>query len=205
MGKKRHIRTDGTDGHEKDGVTEERAAADNNAAEAPVCDNCGTPEGAQQVAQKERTPDLSAELEALKAEHAELNDRFLRVLAEYENYKKRTAKETASAYAFATAETVRQLLPVFDNLRMAAAAEGGSAEDMKKGVEMILRQAEDVFAALGVEEIPALGKTFDPELHNAVQHVEDESCAEQQVVEEYQKGYRLGDKIIRHSMVKVAN
>jgi len=201
-----------SDGHEKNNVKNECAQADRKAAdEVPVCDSGGAPDGAKadintnNADDAAKTPDLAAELEALKAEHDELKDRFLRVLAEYENYKKRTAKESASTFAYATAETVRQLLPVFDNLRMAAAVESGSAEDMKKGVEMILRQATEVFTALGVEEIPALGQTFDPELHNAVQHIEDESCGEQQIVEEYQKGYRLGDKIIRHSVVKVAN
>lgn len=201
--------------NEKDSVKDECATKTDNeaAAETPVCDSGGasdvvaadTKACANDAQEAPKEPDLVAQLEALKAEYDELKDRFLRVLAEYDNYKKRTAKESASTYAYATAETIRHLLPVFDNLRMAAAVEGGSVEDIKKGVEMILKQVEDVFAALGVEEIPALGQTFDPELHDAVQHVEDESCGEQQIVEEYQKGYRLGDRIIRHSVVKVAN
>lgn len=144
------------------------------------------------------------ELSAVKSELCDQKEKYLRLLAEYENYKKRTAKETSSVYTYATAEAVKTLLPVLDNLRIAALAEG-PYEDVKKGVMMILKNADDAFAKLGVEEIPALGECFNPEIHDAVQHICDDTKGEQEIIEEFQKGYRMGDKIIRHSMVKVAN
>ena len=125
-------------------------------------------------------------------------------MAEYDNFRKRSAKERENTYADVRADTVVKFLPVYDNL-VRALAQATEDEAYRKGVEMIMAQLEEILAKLGVEAIPAVGEVFDPKLHNAVMHVEDESCGEGIIVEEFQKGFRMGDKIIRFSMVKVAN
>ena len=125
-------------------------------------------------------------------------------MAEYDNFRKRSAKERENIYADVRADTVVKFLPVYDNL-VRALAQATEDEAYRKGVEMIMAQLEEILAKLGVEAIPAVGEVFDPKLHNAVMHVEDESCGEGIIVEEFQKGFRMGDKIIRFSMVKVAN
>lgn len=132
-----------------------------------------------------------------------LKDRLLRLNAEYDNYRKRTAKEKEGIYTDACEDVLKNILPVLDNLERASSVEG-SAEDIKKGVEMTLRQFKDSLEKLQVEEIP-VNEGFDPNLHNAVMHVEDDSFGKNEVVEVFQKGYRRNNKVIRHSMVKVAN
>ena len=147
---------------------------------------------------------LLEEREALKQERAEQEDRFLRLAAEYENYRRRSQKEKESAWTDAKAETASAFLPVYDNLERALKQE--TADDAyKKGVEMTMAGLKEVLTKLGIEEIPALGETFDPNLHNAVMHVEDESAGENTIVEVFQAGFRTGDKVIRFAMVKVAN
>ena len=140
-------------------------------------------------------------------ELAEANDKYLRVLAEYDNYKKRTQKEKEAIYTDSVGDTVTALLPVIDNFERAMSA--FSAEDKEsgfyKGIEMIYNQTIEIFSKIGVEPIVALGEEFNPELHNAVMHIEDEAVTENTVVEEFQKGYTYRDKVIRYSMVKVAN
>ncbi|MBU5591034.1 nucleotide exchange factor GrpE [Clostridium sp. MSJ-4] len=143
------------------------------------------------------------EVDRLNEENNTLKDRLLRVTAEYDNYRKRTAKEKEGIYSDACEDILKNLLPVLDNLERAAIIDG-SAEDIKKGVEMTLRQFNDAFEKLQVEEI-VTEEGFDPNMHNAVMHVEDESFDEKQIVEVFQKGYKRGDKVIRYSMVKVAN
>ncbi len=135
--------------------------------------------------------------------YEELYDKHLRTLAEYENYKRRTQKEKDETYQNAQANTVGQLLPVLDNLERAVMAEESSP--FKDGVEMIVKQLVETLEKMGVSEIEAVGKPFDPSVHNAVMHVDDEELGENIVVEQFQKGYMLKDKVIRHSMVKVAN
>lgn len=139
-----------------------------------------------------------------KKELDEEKDRLIRLMAEYDNYKKRTVKEKAQIYSDAKADALTAFLPMIDNLNRALGApdEQGS---MRKGVEMILNQAKETLANLGIEEIPALGQTFDPNRHNAAMHIEDPQYGEQEIVEVFQAGYSIGDKIIRHSVVKVAN
>ena len=132
------------------------------------------------------------------------NERLLRLMAEFDNYKKRSVKERENIYTDVRVDTVTRFLPVYDNLKRALEAETAD-EAYKKGVELTFQQLTDVFKNLGVEEIPAEGETFDPTLHNAVAHVEDESVGENVIVQELQKGFKLGDKVIRFSMVKVAN
>ncbi len=144
-------------------------------------------------------------LEATEAALTEEKDKYLRMLAEYDNFRRRTAKEKETIYGDATADTIKGLLPVVDTLERAAA--GLSPEEAEsplgKGILMILKSATDALAKLGVEEVPA--DTFNPDYHNAVMHVEDESLPEGAIVAVFQKGYRKGDHIIRYAMVQVAN
>lgn len=135
---------------------------------------------------------------------AEKEEQYLRLAAEYDNYRKRTAKEKESVWTQAKAETVAAFLPVYDNLERALKQETCD-EAYAKGVEMTMKGLQDVLAKLGVEQIPALGETFDPNCHNAVMHVEDDSVSENTVVEVFQQGFTCGDKVIRFAMVKVAN
>ncbi|ELC8441933.1 nucleotide exchange factor GrpE [Clostridium perfringens] len=143
---------------------------------------------------KNKTKKLENELEALK-------DRLLRISAEYENYRKRTDKEKERIYTDACEDILIKMLPVLDNLERALAVDG-SVEDLKKGVEMTVRQFEDALEKLQVEEISTEG-TFDPELHQAMMVVEQEGSEPNQVAQVFQKGYKRGDKVIRHSMVTV--
>ena len=143
------------------------------------------------------------ELEELQKAAAEQNDKYLRLAAEYDNFRKRTAKEREHLYADVYAEALAVFLPVVDNLERAACFADG--ESVSKGVEMTLKGMKDTLEKLGITEIEAQGQPFDPELHNAVLHVEDDSVGESIVVEVLQKGYRKGDRILRYAMVKVAN
>ena len=143
---------------------------------------------------------LLAELEALKDQA----DKYLRLAAEYDNYRRRTTKEKESIWNDAKADAASAFLPVYDNLERALKQETAD-EAYKKGVEMTMTQLRSVLEKLGITEIPALGQPFDPTLHNAVMHVEDESLGENTVAEVFQAGFKLGDKVIRFSMVKVAN
>lgn len=145
---------------------------------------------------KEENKKLTNELEALK-------DRLLRVTAEYENYRKRTAKEKEGIYTDACIDVLKEIVPNLDNLERAVEA-NGSVEDMKKGVEMTLKGFQTALEKLGVEEIET-SEGFDPNLHQAVMHVQDETFGENSVAEVFMKGYKRGDKVIRHSVVKVAN
>ena len=131
-------------------------------------------------------------------------DQFARLAAEYDNYRKRTAKEKESLWADAKADTVQAFLPVYDNLERALKQET-SDEAYKKGVEMTMNQLKEVFARLGITEIEAQGQPFDPNLHNAVMHIEDENLGENVVAQVFQAGFMLGEKVIRFDMVQVAN
>ncbi len=137
-------------------------------------------------------------------EFEELNDRYKRLFAEFENYKKRTQKESLSKYAEITGDVVSSILPVMDNLEKASLAKTEDT-NYQEGIKMVAKQFSDVLTKLGMTEIETVGKRFDPELHEAVSHVEDSSKGEQEIVEEYRKGYKIGTKVIRHSMVIVAN
>ncbi|MBB6696370.1 nucleotide exchange factor GrpE [Clostridium algidicarnis] len=143
--------------------------------------------------------------EALKTkeENNELQERLLRVTAEYENYRKRTTKEKESIYGYACEDVLKNILPVLDNLERAALTDG-SAEDIKKGVEITLKQFKEALEKLQIEEIDT-NSGFDPNMHDAVMHVVDESLGEKEIIEVFQKGYKKGDKVIRYSVVKVAN
>ena len=139
-----------------------------------------------------------------KSEYDELDDRYKRMLAEFENFKKRSAKERESLYNSILSDVVAGMLPILDNLENASKIETKD-EEYKKGIELVLKQFQDTLKAKGVEEIKTIGETFDPELHEAVSSVQDETKGEKEIVQEYRKGYRIGTKVIRHSMVVVAN
>ena len=139
-----------------------------------------------------------------KADYDELDDRFKRVFAEFENYKKRSSKERETLYNSILGDVVEAMLPVIDNLENAVKVETED-ENYKQGVELVLKQFKDVLASKGVKEIPALGETFDPALHEAVSSVQDDTKGIQEIVQEYRKGYKIGSRVIRHSMVVVAN
>ncbi|MCF0124009.1 MAG: nucleotide exchange factor GrpE [Ruminiclostridium sp.] len=159
-------------------------------------------EAAEEVAQEPeqtQTPE-----EAAQAAIREQEDKYLRLLAEYDNYRKRSQKERENAWTSAKAETAKEFLPVYDNLERALKQETAD-EAYAKGVQMIMTQLKTVLEKLGIQEIPAQGETFDPNVHNAVMHVDDEEVGENTVVEVFQTGFKLGDKVIRHAMVKVAN
>ncbi|MCR5088808.1 MAG: nucleotide exchange factor GrpE [Oscillospiraceae bacterium] len=143
-------------------------------------------------------------IEELEDELAKYNDRYLRLCAEYDNFRKRTQKEKESLYGEIRADTLLKFLPVYDNLERAL-KQGTEDEAYRKGVEMIMTQFCSTMEKLGVEEVPALGEKFDPSLHNAVMHVDDEEKGENEIVDVFQKGFKLGDKVIRFAMVKVAN
>ena len=145
---------------------------------------------------KDENKKLNNEVEALK-------ERLLRITAEYDNYRKRTTKEKEGIYTEACTDVLKEMIPVLDTLERAIAVDG-SVEDFKKGIDMTIKGFKGSFEKLGVEEIDATGE-FDPNLHQAVMHVQDESFGTNSVVEVFQKGYKRGEKIIRHTMVKVAN
>ena len=134
---------------------------------------------------------------------AEQNDKYLRMAAEYDNFRRRSREEKDATYENAMADTVAEILPIIDNLERAAQCDAEGS--VKEGLIMISKSVESVLAKLGVEPVGAVGDKFDPNLHNAVMHDEDDTLGENEIVEVYQKGYRKGDKIIRYAMVKVAN
>ncbi len=148
--------------------------------------------------------ELKKQIDSQKIELAEMEDRFKRVAAEFDNYKKRSSKEKELMYNSLLSDVISSFLPIIDNLEKALEAHTDD-ENYKTGVELVLKQFKDVLASKGVKEIEALGKTFDPELHEAVSSVIDENLGEKEIKEEYRKGYMIGSKVIRHSMVIVAN
>lgn len=134
----------------------------------------------------------------------DVNEKYMRTLAEYDNYRKRTIKEKESIYPEAKAVVIEKFLPVMDNFQRAIDS-AENKDGFYEGVVMLKKQMDDVLTALGVEEIKSVGETFNPELHNAVMHIDDEEQGENVIMEEFQKGYKIGERVIRHSMVKVAN
>ena len=172
--------------------------------EAPA-EEQAAPETAEEPApQPAAGEQLTTELESVKSELAGEKDKYLRLLAEYDNYRKRSARERDNIYADVKADTLTKLLPVYDNLERAM-RHPTADEAYRKGVEMTLNQFLETMKALGVTPIDALGQTFDPTLHNAVMHTEDPEKGEQEIVQEFQKGFKMGDRVIRFSMVQVAN
>ena len=178
---------------------EETPAAENQETAEPVDETAE--EAAPQPTAEEL---LQKELEGVKGELAGEKDKYLRLLAEYDNYRKRSARERDNIYADVKADTLTKLLPVYDNLERAL-RHPTADEAYRKGVEMTLNQFLETLKNLGVTPIDALGQTFDPTMHNAVMHLEDPEKGEQEIVQEFQKGFKMGERVIRFSMVQVAN
>lgn len=159
--------------------------------------------GAEQV--DSELKQLQKQLEQSADDLTRQKDLLLRTAAEYDNYRKRTEREKTMVYSDAAADTLEKVLPVCDNLERALAQTGGSVEDLRKGVEMTLHQLSTALEKMGVTAIGQQGEPFNPELHNAVSHIENAELGENVVAEVLQKGYRIGDRIIRHAIVQVAN
>ena len=171
------------------------------AGEAEVVEPEAEPQADTPGEEPETAPE---ETESPTQEQLIPKEQFLRLAAEYDNYRKRTAKEKENLWTDAKADTVQAFLPVYDNLERALKQDTAD-EAYKKGVEMIMSQLKEVFAKLGITEIEAQGKPFDPNLHNAVMHIEDENLGENTVAQVFQAGFMLGEKVIRFAMVQVAN
>ncbi len=139
-----------------------------------------------------------------KSEMEELEDRYKRLLAEFENFKKRSSKERETLFNMVTGEVILKMLPIMDNLEKAAAAKTED-KDYQEGVNMVVKQFAGELEKFGLKEIETIGKRFDPELHEAVSHIDDSAKGEQEIVEEYRKGYQIGNKVVRHALVVVAN
>lgn len=163
-----------------------------------------TPETTEEVNETAQPQEETAE-EKLKKELDEQNDKFLRLYAEYDNFRKRSQKEKADIYASSKADVIKEMLPVIDNFDRASNNTECSFEDYKKGIDLIFNQFSEIFKKLGVESYGERGDAFDPNIHNAVMTVEDEELGENVIAEVFTKGYKLGDRIIRDAVVKVAN
>ena len=153
---------------------------------------------------KEKKPKKNAELEKLKAELDSTKDMLLRTAAEFDNFKKRTEREKLSTAEYAKASVMKTLLPILDNADRATEYEHGT-EQYNKGIEMIVKQLSDLSGKLGLVEIGAVGEEFNPEIHEAIMHIEDENLGENTVAAVLQKGYKFGDTVVRPAMVQVAN
>ncbi len=164
-----------------------------------------TTEETVETVEENKESTMEEKLEEAQKQAKDNLDKYIRQLAEFENFRKRSNSEKTAMYSNGVRDTVEKLLPVIDNFERAVEAADDKEDPMYKGVEMILKQFMEILENLGVKEIPSKGEPFDPNVHSAVMHVDDESCDENVVVEVFQKGYTLGDKVIRPSMVKVAN
>ena len=180
---------------EETNVAEDGDVAEENTEEAPL-----------KHKDKKKVKKLEAEIEKLQAQVVEEQDKYMRLYAEYDNFRRRSAKEREGVYADAYADALSQILPIIDNLER---AQQYSAEDpespMAKGIELTIKSCVEALNKMGVYEIEALGKPFDPNFHNAVMHVDDDAYGESEIVEVFMKGYIKGEKVLRFAMVKVAN
>ena len=197
----------------KQPTAEEAAENQAETTEQETPETAEAPEKEEKAAKGKKKKEKTYTLTREQMEAAELavkqlesvKDQFVRLTAEYDNYRKRTTKEKDNIYQDAKGDTIKAFLAVYDNLERAAAAEGGEDSPHKKGLEMIFQQYKDILKKLGVTEIDAAGKPFDPEKMNAVMHIDDESLGENVVAQVFQAGFQLGDKVIRHAIVQVAN
>ena len=171
-------------------MAEEKSTVEKDTAEQP---------------KKERKSKKDAEIEKLKAELESKNDLLLRTAAEFDNFKKRTERERLSVAEYAKANVIKELLPILDNIGRASALEDKQSPEYIKGIELIVKQFEGLSEKLGISLIANVGDTFDPNLHEAVMHVEDENLGENVIAQVLQQGYKIGDTVIRPAMVSVAN
>lgn len=198
-------RTNKKGGRDKLAQTDEKMQTDNEELNEQKTENAGeeNAENIEKESAENAAPEQSEE-DKLKAQLADANDKYLRLMAEYDNFRKRSAKERLELTASATGNAVSEILPVFDNFERALKVETAD-ESYKKGVEMIFKQFSDAVKKLGVEIIDPTGEPFDPNIANAVSQIEDPELGENIVAQVFQKGYKIGDKVIRYAMVSVAN
>ena len=197
----------------KQPTAEEAAENQAETTEQETPETAEAPEKEEKAAKGKKKKEKTYTLTREQMEAAELavkqlesvKDQFVRLTAEYDNYRKRTTKEKDNIYQDAKGDTIKAFLAVYDNLERAAAAEGGEDSPHKKGLEMIFQQYQDILTKLDVTEIEAKGQPFDPERMEAVMHIEDENFGENEVTQVFQAGFMLGDKVIRHAIVQVAN
>ena len=173
------------------------------AEEAPTAEKKTAEKETKSAADKKKMKKLEEDLAEANRHADETNEKYMRMLAEYDNFRKRSAKEREGVYADACTDVLTAILPVLDNLERAEACK--DAEGLSKGLELTLKSFRETLERLGIQEIDALGETFDPNVHNAVFHVDDEAYGESEIVEVLMKGYKKGDKVVRYAMVKVAN
>ena len=185
-------------------------AAEEAVNEEAAAENAQANEPSDEKAEKKKNKKADAKIAELEAKLAdaeksvaEQNDRYMRMAAEYDNFRKRSAKEKEGIYADAYADALKSILPIIDNLERAVGVEGADA--VAKGLEMTLKGAAEALEKMGVEAFGESGDAFDPNMHNAMMMVDDESHKEGEIVTVFQKGYKKGDKIIRYAMVTVAN
>lgn len=194
----------------EDQIPEEEAPVTGEAEAAPETEEAAGEEKKSKGKKKKDkgftfTREQVEQMELAAKQLESVKDQFTRLAAEYDNYRKRTAKEKETLYQDAKVDTIKEFLAVYDNLERAAAAPGDEDSPHKKGLEMIFHQLQELLKKLGVTEIEAQGQPFDPEKHNAVMHVDDENLGENTVAQVFQAGFQLGDKVIRHAVVQVAN
>ncbi len=158
----------------------------------------------EKVVDNKQEENIEEQNDSTKQELEEMTDRYKRLMAEFDNFKKRSSKERETLYNSLISDIITSILPVVDNLEKAVSTKTED-ESYKQGVEMVYKQLIDTLSSLGVEQIPTVGETFNPEYHEAVSSVEDDTLGEKEIKEEFRKGYKIGDKVIRHSMVVVAN
>lgn len=191
-------------------VGEQSVPQEEKADGAPQAEQGAKEQGESQQAEQDgassqTVEELQKKLEEANRQLEKQKDILLRTAAEYDNYRKRTAREKDALYGEATAAAVLEILTVVDSLERALEQKECSAEDMRKGVELVYKQMQSALDKLGVQEMGREGETFDPAFHNAISHVEDEDKGESVIVKVFQKGYKIGDRVIRHAMVQVAN
>ena len=216
MNKEAEVQEEAVDIPVTDG-SEEEAADTAQAAEEEASDDTAAPEETEQQpeeAESQKEPETKTktsffgkkkkEKDKFEQQIEDLTDRLKRSMAEFDNYRKRTEKEKSSMYIIGAKDIVAKMLPIVDNFERGL-AQAPEDDPFAEGMKMIYKQMMTAFDEMGVKPIEAVGKDFDPNLHNAVMHVEDESVGENIVVEEFQKGYTYKDFVVRHSMVKVAN
>ena len=191
----------------KDDVNTAEISSEEVKPDKPANEGKGEKKNAKKEKKEEKTEEkkeAEAAEKVIDTAMAALNDKYLRLCAEYDNFRRRSQKEKDNLYGDVKADTLLKFLPVYDNL-LRALSTPTEDEAFRKGVEMIMNQFNTTMEKLGVTKIESLGQKFDPTLHNAVMHIDDENAGENEIVEVFQEGFRLGDKVIRFAMVKVAN
>ncbi len=176
-----------------------------NMKETQAADEAAAENTEKKEKKSKKSNTVKDEISKLQNDYEALNDRYMRTLAEYDNFRKRTQKDIESRVSYTKTDILSKILPVVDNFERAASNSDADFDAYKKGVEMIVTQFIDILKSIGVEEFGAVGEQFDPNFHNGVMHVEDDSFGENEIADVFMKGYKIGEKIIRPATVKVAN